>query len=277
MRNKVGHMKAVFFAYTFLMLLFAMSFAMAPLLRRARTGSGGFAAVPLLVVLAATLLAIGLYAAIGRPDVASSKAEPHRSSAVKATHPRGDTGSKAASVTELLSGLEQRLRDNPDDAKGWLLLAKSYDHLGRSEDATDAYDRAVALGLSDGALEARLSGEAASTVDGSPSIRGRVSVSPAIAGDVTADDVVYVIARSSDGTPMPLAVQRYPASDLPFEFELSDKNTMVAGRGPARSGRITVSAKLSGSGDALDTRADIRAASREIDPDNHEFLELRIE
>jgi cytochrome c-type biogenesis protein CcmH len=63
---------------------------------------------------------------------------------------------KAASVTELLAGLERRLRENPDDAKGWLLLAKSYDHLGRRRDAAMAYEKAAALGLADNVLEARL-------------------------------------------------------------------------------------------------------------------------
>jgi len=36
-----------------------------------------------------------------------------------------------------------------------LLLAKSYDHIGRPDDAAAAYDRARKLGLSDDVLEAR--------------------------------------------------------------------------------------------------------------------------
>jgi cytochrome c-type biogenesis protein CcmH len=68
----------------------------------------------------------------------------------------GGEKTKAASVNELLTGLEQRLEENPDDAKNWLLLAKSYDHLGRHVDAADAYAKAVDLGLSDKVLEARL-------------------------------------------------------------------------------------------------------------------------
>ena len=50
---------------------------------------------------------------------------------------------------------KQRLEEHPDDAKGWLLLAKSYDHVGRPEDAAAAYDKARELGLSDGVPEAR--------------------------------------------------------------------------------------------------------------------------
>ena len=148
-------MNASFLASTFLMLLLALSFAAMPLVRDARNSSNGFAKVPVFVVLSALLLAIGLYAAIGRPEIAGYRgisrplvAEPQRSTAAAAK--------KAASVNELLAGLEMRLQQDPDDAKGWLLLAKSYDHIGRDHDAVAAYQKATQLGLTDSELEARL-------------------------------------------------------------------------------------------------------------------------
>jgi cytochrome c-type biogenesis protein CcmH len=147
-------MNAIFFASMLLMLLLAMSFATAPLLRREKNSSCGFVNVPLLAVLAALLLAIGLYVAIGRPDVASG-ANVQQAPGSTVQGQATDEEKKAASVNELLAGLEQRLVENPDDAKGWLLLAKSYDHIGRPDDAAAAYDRARKLGLSDDVLEAR--------------------------------------------------------------------------------------------------------------------------
>jgi cytochrome c-type biogenesis protein CcmH len=138
-----------------LMLLVATSFASAPLIRRAKKSSSGFVNVPLLAVIAAFLLAIGLYVAIGRPGVASTS-HAQQTPGVTMQEQVTTEEKRAASVTELLAGLEQRLVENPDDAKGWLLLAKSYDHLGRTEDAAAAYDRARNLGLSDDSLEARL-------------------------------------------------------------------------------------------------------------------------
>ena len=138
-----------------LMLLLAMSFATAPLIRREKSPSNGFVNVPLLAVLAALLLAIGLYVAIGRPDVASAvRKQDALNSAIP--QPSTNEGNKAASVNDLLDGLVQRLEENPGDGKGWLLLARSYDHVGRSEDAAAAYDKASALGVSDSDLEARL-------------------------------------------------------------------------------------------------------------------------
>lgn len=63
---------------------------------------------------------------------------------------------KIASVAQLVSGLQARLEEDPDDAKGWMLLAKSYDHLGDNSKALAAYQRAVALGMSDSAMEMKL-------------------------------------------------------------------------------------------------------------------------
>lgn len=138
------------------MLLTAMSFASAPLLRNAGNSPRGFVHVPLLAVLATLLLAIGLYAAIGRPDVAISDKQDNASPPASVSNQANQRKSKAASVNSLLAGLEQQLRDDPGDANGWLLLAKSYDHLGRESDAAAAYDRAIELGISDNDLEARL-------------------------------------------------------------------------------------------------------------------------
>jgi len=64
--------------------------------------------------------------------------------------------SSAAPVASLVDGLAARLHENPDDAGGWLLLAKSYRFLERAEDARLAYRRAAALGKTDAELAAWL-------------------------------------------------------------------------------------------------------------------------
>ena len=63
---------------------------------------------------------------------------------------------KTASVGDLIGGLERRLEENPNDGKGWLLLAKSHDHLGNTAAAWSSYARAKELGTSDDALEIKL-------------------------------------------------------------------------------------------------------------------------
>jgi cytochrome c-type biogenesis protein CcmH len=149
-------MSAGFLFSATLMLLTAVAFAAAPLVTRAKPATKGRIHGLLFVVAAAPLSAVALYAELGRPDIAANAAAlPGSSRTMTAAATRAEDR-KAASVTELLAGLERRLQENPDDAKGWLLLAKSYDHLGRRRDAAMAYEKAAALGLADNVLEARL-------------------------------------------------------------------------------------------------------------------------
>ena len=57
-----------------------------------------------------------------------------------------DPATKAPSIDALVKPLRQKLRDNPEDMGNWVLLAQSYDYLGRYEEARDAFAHAEALG-----------------------------------------------------------------------------------------------------------------------------------
>ncbi len=112
-----------------------------------------FAKLPVLATAIVAFVAASLYVVIDVPNEVHSADR----TAVE-TRPMTDAGSgkKAASVTSLVGGLEARLAENPDDAKGWLLLAKSHDHLGDRDAAWAAYSRARELGMSDDSLEIKL-------------------------------------------------------------------------------------------------------------------------
>lgn len=118
------------------------------------SSESGFGYLPVIGAIAVLSLAAGLYIATGRPDPAAGSSQPDVMHTVPT--PAGDQDVSVASVESLLSGLEQRLQQEPEDGKGWLLLAKSYDHLGRTAEATAAYARARELGNSDLLLESRL-------------------------------------------------------------------------------------------------------------------------
>jgi cytochrome c-type biogenesis protein CcmH len=134
-------MNAVLFASVFAMTVVACAFVVLPLRRRIADGLPRFVFPSIMLTM---LFGIALYAAIGRPDAALTEApvRPALQSTV-------DTASKQKleSVDRLLAGLEERLRENPDDGKGWLLLAKSYDHVGHKEKSLAAYARARELGV----------------------------------------------------------------------------------------------------------------------------------
>ena len=57
--------------------------------------------------------------------------------------------SKADPVANLVDGLKARLQANPDDVNGWVLLARSYQHLQRWEEAFEAAREAKKRGYSE--------------------------------------------------------------------------------------------------------------------------------
>ena len=59
-----------FFLSALTMMFVAFSFAASPYLKHANQKSAGFAQWPILIVLACIGLAIGLYSAVGNPDLA---------------------------------------------------------------------------------------------------------------------------------------------------------------------------------------------------------------
>ncbi|HJO97118.1 MAG: c-type cytochrome biogenesis protein CcmI [Rhodospirillales bacterium] len=61
--------------------------------------------------------------------------------AVAASPPKMDE----ATIRAMVDGLAEKLKENPDDLKGWLMLARSYEVLGEAEKARHAHARAEAL------------------------------------------------------------------------------------------------------------------------------------
>ena len=143
-------MNAILFLSAFAMTAIAFGLAVMPL--RDRTMSS-FPKIVLPAVIALMLFAIGLYTGTGRPVAANGETPLQTGAQATGKH----TGKqKLASVNQMLAGLEERLRQQPDDGKGWLLLARSYDYVGRRQDSIDAFARARELGADDSGLAARI-------------------------------------------------------------------------------------------------------------------------
>lgn len=66
-----------------------------------------------------------------------------------AAEPSADGGASAPSgmhqIESMVGKLAERMKNNPDDAEGWTMLARSYTVLGRFEEAIPAYARAAEL------------------------------------------------------------------------------------------------------------------------------------
>lgn len=271
-------MNTSFFVATLVMSLLAAAFLLRPLAIRSEIKNRGMARLPLLLGVVAVIFAVALYSYLGRPDMASGTSHASVSNAAGTRQPVAGKTETVPSVASLVSGLEERLANEPDDAKGWLLLAKTYQHLGRNDDAGTAYDKAVALGQSDAKFAESLRNPAATNAaarDG-VQIRGRVSLSDDARALVASEDSVFIFAKAVDGPPMPLAVLRRPVSDLPFEFVLSDAQAMVQGNALSGAEMVIVTAKISAPKDALRSVANLEVHSEAIATKNAPHLELKI-
>ncbi|MBA3477122.1 MAG: hypothetical protein H0T52_01790 [Lautropia sp.] len=113
-----------------------------------------------------------------------------------------------------------------------------------------------------------------------PVLRGRVEVDPAIAGNLRPDDVLFVVARGLDqeGKPAgpPVAVLRARASDLPLDFELSDRQAMTPAAKLSGQRRVVVVARLSRAGTAAGSAGDLEGRSQPVSPDAQSVL-IRID
>ena len=172
-------MSFLFWSFAVAMLLAAVSFIAVPL----KTGKSLLATPSALIVAFVPLSAVGLYALLGSPQEMSVTHDRSRTIAGRTS--AASSEQVLGSVASMVDGLRARLDNEPDDAGGWILLARSYQHLDRHADALDAYKHAQALGKTDINLEAELLGsslsgqfvtQAADPSSPGPGLRGRVSL-----------------------------------------------------------------------------------------------------
>jgi len=256
------------------MLVSAVGAVVIPL-RAARADSGRLSLVVLILVPA---IAAGFYAGLGTPAAATRDVPQHHQD--RDTTAASQTKKSVGSVASLLDGLKMRLENEPDDAGGWLLLAKSYQHLGQPENAIAAYERAKALGKSDPAFEqsmnnAEPAAEPASIATG-PALRGRVTLSADAADMVMPGDTVFIFAKESPDHRMPVVAVRKPATELPIQFVLTDRDVLVSGTSLAQFEQLVVTAKISRSGLATDVLAGLEAWSDPVSPLDGHDIELQL-
>jgi tetratricopeptide (TPR) repeat protein len=255
-------MHVFFIAATVVMSFLAIGFVAMPLAKNKRQfGLLG-------VAVALPLFATSMYWLVGTPRAATLATSAHADQPGTAAQRNKTVGS----VASMVDGLAARLEANPQDGGSWLLLARSYNHLGRTSDAVDAYQQAVALGEYDEELAA-LAGSSKSVVSG-PRISGNVSLAASAEDIVLPTDTVFVFARAIDGPPMPVAVLQRPASQLPLDFVLDDNLALSADAKLSNVERVVVSARISRSGIATDALQTLEARSGEVLVGDAQYLNL---
>lgn len=114
----------------------------------------------------------------------------------------------------------------------------------------------------------------------------RVRLDAKLAGKMRADDWVYVFAKAVNGKDIngqainkrqtPLAVSRQRASELPMSIRLDDSMAMVEGMKISNFAEVSITARLSRSGQPLAGPGDLESATLITRTDNPSLLELVI-
>lgn len=92
----------------------------------------------------------------------------------------------------------------------------------------------------------------------------KVSLSPSLTALVAEDDTVFVFIKSKEENQPPLAVMRKRASELPFEIDLGNKQSMMGGITLKTGLEVKVVAKISKSGNPLEKKSELRGISPSI-------------
>ncbi|HEX4242305.1 MAG TPA: hypothetical protein VHZ53_12915 [Steroidobacteraceae bacterium] len=248
-------------------------------------------------------------------------------------------------VAAMVAKLEQHLRDQPNDLKGWLMLGRSYLALERVDDAVHAYGRAheldgnsaeAALGLGEalslkaGAqitpqagelfetavrleprnpkallyagfaaavrgdralarerwetlksfhppdavvrlLDARIAeldeppGTSASAAGTSTSagassagvVAVNITLAPSLKSKLTSESPLFVFAREPGSQGPPLAVKRLTTASIGTQVRLSSADSMMPGRVLKDGQHVTITARVSFSGQPIPSRGDL--------------------
>ncbi len=132
--------------------------------------SRGGRVVASLAVLAIPLTSWGIYTATGSPGL---PAQPLSA--------RLERSPAESSIVELVARAERHLAANPEDGRGWEVIAPIYYRIGRHQDAVAAYENTVRLLGSTAAREIALGEAVASAAGGAITAQARAAFERALA------------------------------------------------------------------------------------------------
>lgn len=143
-----------------------------------------------------------------------------------------------------------------------------------------ASDAAVTRQIDSGLAEARVlvAGAAASAPKSQPAaaprkpttaaagrdITGRLTLAESLKSKASPDDTVFIFARSTLGSRMPVALLRKKVRDLPLEFRLDDSMAMVPQMKLSALSAVVVGARISKRGDATPASGDLQGLSAPV-------------
>jgi cytochrome c-type biogenesis protein CcmH len=109
-----------------------------------------------------------------------------------------------------------------------------------------------------------------------PGLTVNVILADRLAAGLTGNETLFVFARAAQGPPMPLAVARKQARDLPLTVTLDDSMAMAPGMKLSNFDRVVVGARISMSGSATPGSGDLQGFSEAVPVDGEDTINVAI-
>ena len=98
------------------------------------------------------------------------------------------------------------------------------------------------------------------------SVTGTVRIAPALASQLSPNATLFVYARAVQGSPMPIAIVRATAKELPFTFTLDDTTAPMANHTLSQTEEVVLVARISKTGDAQAQTGDLQGVTATFKP-----------
>ena len=319
----------------------------------------------LLLIPAIPLCAVLLYQLMGAAELID-RVQHAQTSQSQQEQSQQEQSQPVATIEEMVTLLATRLQQQPDDLKGWAMLARSYSIMKRYSEATAAYENVLRLGGEDAGLltdyadamvmanggiftdesgallvraleldpgnvkglwlaghwknqsgaqaealgywqQAALKLPAGSedatvitqqinevqrqlgiTTESAPAIATatdsghgvslsvHVALTPDFSAIAAAEDTVFIYARATQGSRMPLAIVRKQVKDLPVTVTLDDSMAMSPQMVLSMLDQVTVGARVSKSGGAMPQSGDLQGLVTPVDTQTTETIQITI-
>jgi cytochrome c-type biogenesis protein CcmH len=204
-----------------------------------------------------------------------------------------------------IARLADKLRQHPDDAQGWALLARTYKATQHYSEAREAFKHALEAAPGDAGLEREYAAAETPNADSADSqaeprqclasdnaaecteppvapgdstrIVVKVSLDPKLKANVLPSDTLFVFAKAAQGPPMPLAIARLTAAQLPASVTLTDAMSMMPNLTLSKFPQVILGARISKSGNAVAQSGDFQTLSAAVSNSPGEPIRLTID